>query len=78
MEGDEIMSEKLKPCPFCGSEDLEFRFQRFHENIYDEAICLIICHECAVNAGYLFYYDDDAMIKETAVELWNTRAEAQS
>ena len=64
MEGDEIMSEKLKPCPFCGSEDLEFRFQRFHGDTHEEAICSIICHGCAVHAGYLFYSDEDAMIKK--------------
>ena len=71
------MTEKLKPCPFCGSENLVFRFQRFNGDRHEEAVCQIICRNCSVHAGYLFHSDEDAMIKKITINAWNTRAEVQ-
>lgn len=71
------MSSKLKPCPFCSSENLELQFQRLSGDRSEEAICQIICHDCCVHVGYLFHSDEDAMIKKTTIDAWNTRVEIQ-
>ena len=58
------MSE-LKPCPFCGSDDVAL--DEFAYRIGDgEWESKVICYECHANTG--FY------TKQEAVEAWNRRA----
>jgi Lar family restriction alleviation protein len=54
------LSEVLKPCPFCGSEDLEL------DNLVDADDFYVSCRKCQVQqiANYT---------KEVAAQRWNTR-----
>jgi Lar family restriction alleviation protein len=52
-----MMSVELKPCPFCGSKDVEIMVDVYH---------FACCHECGIiTTGY--------GNKEYAVKAWNTR-----
>jgi Lar family restriction alleviation protein len=55
------MSEALKSCPFCGSEDLEL------DNLVDADDFYVSCRKCQVQqiANYT---------KEEAARRWNTRS----
>lgn len=62
------MSVKLKPCPFCGSEDLEIK-----QVIQDS--WMIHCHQC--HAAVQFLKNECWSSKTHAViDSWNQRAEA--
>lgn len=54
------MNEELKPCPFCGSDDVELEYDSFID------YCIIECRECGVERNRCWDEDD-------AIELWNTR-----
>jgi Lar family restriction alleviation protein len=54
------MSEELRECPFCGSEDIEI----YHNSFSDD--WAVECRECGGERNRLW---DEA----SAVELWNTR-----
>lgn len=52
------MSDKLKPCPFCGGEgrlQTDFRNNR------------IICNTCGAYGGHTYYSEQEA------IEVWNKR-----
>lgn len=56
------MSEKLKPCPFCGGNKVETRTD-------DEGISwYIFCNNCGAMCGY-------ALSEDEVVKAWNRRAE---
>ena len=52
---------ELKPCPFCGSTDVQL--------IEYRSEVTITCKDCNVWVDHMF----DAMTKEQAIELWNRR-----
>ena len=54
------MSDKLKPCPFCGGEAII--------DGCDETLWIVICKECNASIGY-------KETKEEAIEAWNKRIE---
>lgn len=54
------MSEELKSCPFCGSEDIEIKHDEFCD------YWIVECRECEVERNRCLSKDD-------AIELWNTR-----
>lgn len=56
------MKEKLKPCPFCGSENIEIVRSPITERF------IATCNSCAVSSRY--FNDEDE-----AIEGWNRRAE---
>ena len=65
-----MMSEiKLKPCPFCGSENLSkgSRMFNFGEDIH------IQCMECGAKIQICMEYGWDELIKK-----WNRRAEDET
>ena len=64
------MSEKLKPCPFCGSE----AEVRTDEN--DEYY--VSCTECFALVGYCADTWAEYETEEEAIDAWNTRTEANS
>ena len=60
------MSEKLKPCPFCGSEAVHTESSYFRD-------VLIYCENCDA----YFTVDSFAADKDDVVEAWNRRAEPE-
>ena len=56
------MSEKLKPCPFCGSDDLEMEGS-IMSSYY------VRCRKCGAGGGVMFPDNE-----ENAVKMWNARA----
>lgn len=53
---------ELKPCPFCGSSDIEINLG------YEEAYYQIDCESCDLRA---FFFDE----KKESIKKWNTRVE---
>ena len=62
------MSEKLKPCPFCGGEA---ELGGVIKPILNEHRYQIACNYCG---GQTLFFQS----VEEAIKAWNTRAEAQS
>lgn len=54
------MSDKLKPCPFCGGTPIV--------SGCDDTLWIVICKECNASIGY-------KETKEEAIEAWNKRIE---
>ena len=54
---------KLKPCPFCGSNNVKINIPYFADALY-----LVQCYSC--NCTTALY-----PTKNKAVEIWNRRAE---
>lgn len=60
------MSEKLKPCPFCGSANVDV-FSSFGDPSTDENIMNVECINCGAQGS-------SAKGEEKAVAVWNKRA----
>ena len=54
------MSDKLKPCPFCGGHAII--------DGCDDTLWIVICKECNASIGY-------KETKEEAIEEWNRRVQ---
>ncbi|MBQ7560973.1 MAG: Lar family restriction alleviation protein [Synergistaceae bacterium] len=67
------MSEKLKPCPFCGSELVSYSKGNVKAPFYFFKCCNSEC-------GAIVSFDNIHcnFRPELAIELWNTRAEVKS
>ena len=57
---------KLKPCPFCGCEEISM----FEHRDYDGAF-FVMCDSCGATLGTAL--DNMALTEEEIAELWNTR-----
>lgn len=58
--------EKLKPCPFCGSENLKF----------DKCVCKVTCLDCYAKSPNISKFKKEGVSDEEATILaWNTRKE---
>ncbi|MBQ7578130.1 MAG: Lar family restriction alleviation protein [Synergistaceae bacterium] len=62
------MSEKLKPCPFCGCEAV---LMTHYDTVYKEISHFVTCSYCGVCTKYY-------LSSEKAISAWNTRAEDKS
>ena len=62
------MSEELKPCPFCGGEDIDFA------STNGKSFALV-CRNCAARVGGRHY--PDHVEQKEMIEKWNTRANMQ-
>jgi len=60
------MNNKLKSCPFCGSNDVELRDD--DTGIVWEHAFQVMCWECGVRTLY-------TQTQEKAVKMWNRRAD---
>lgn len=59
------MSEKLKPCPFCGSDDLEINGS--------PAMFWVTCNKCNCEGPYFTNRGEVMRSKNKAAEWWNER-----
>ena len=59
------MSEKLKPCPFCGGEAMEREATYYHNTRY-----YIQCTKCGAGSAF-------SLSEQGAIDAWNTRAYEQ-
>ena len=62
------MSEKLKPCPFCGGEA---ELIQHHERDNEYYSYFVHCKKCVIRTTYL-------QSAKKVIAAWNTRTEAQS
>ena len=77
------MSEKLKPCPFCGSENVFVVNSRLRDSfsVVKNAKMSILCWDCETSVDFGLYpktYDaltdeDVAEIERQCIEKWNRR-----
>jgi Lar family restriction alleviation protein len=58
------MKTKLKPCPFCGSKDINSVQWAVEASVH--------CHGCGANIIIPQSYKEDQLLK--AIEKWNKRA----
>jgi len=63
-------SEPLKPCPFCGSDNI-LPSKTFSPFVGEEFLYSVYCTRCEVQSAKF-------MTMELAIKAWNTRAEKAS
>ena len=63
--------KELKPCPFCGSKNVEYQFKQGRN------ICaLVVCHDCLMQSGITLDGSENWNEKsayEVLLEHWNRR-----
>lgn len=64
------MNNKLKPCPFCGSDDVHIRVHCNEEG--EEVGAQIECYGCVS-----IYVHSEAINQEELVSAWNRRADVK-
>ena len=57
---------KLKPCPFCGSDDVHFRIYRNEK--YEEIGAQIECYDCL-----MIFVQAEAINRDELAQAWNRR-----
>ena len=60
------MSEKLKPCPFCGSSNVDW-FRSFGDPSTNENIVNVQCINCGAQGA-------SKLGEKNAIDVWNKRA----
>ncbi len=74
-----MSKEKLKPCPFCGSNKLKLVKKKTEYKGYNAYIASIRCNCCNARGGTVLNLTIPYAIKEeveqTAVDRWNRRAD---
>lgn len=63
------MKTELKPCPFCGSKEIDI-WKNEHLEYIEYRVCCMNCH--ITQAGQYYYRERDA------VDAWNWRANDES
>ena len=68
------MTDKLKPCPFCGREAILVKNEhpRLHRPSRNGQYH-VACYECDLMMGYDEDYGGQFDTKEEAIEAWNRR-----
>ncbi|MCR4819356.1 MAG: Lar family restriction alleviation protein [Fretibacterium sp.] len=68
------MTEKLKPCPFCGGEAAVVEIEpRLYRPVMNKPFC-VLCTSCDLYFGYDYDYGGEFDTKEEAAAAWNRRA----
>lgn len=57
----------LKPCPFCGGNNVDFK----HYNVKNNDWWYVSCEDCEIALDPLYF---NGQTKEQAIERWNRRA----
>lgn len=60
-----MKNNKLKPCPFCGSDNIVIYDKSFNSGPYYD----IFCRDCEASV----HFADESETEEGAVNMWNTR-----
>lgn len=63
---------ELKPCPFCGSEHLEFNYD-FGSYGYTQPVASITCLECGTTISRSYSNVTHRELKLATVKAWNKR-----
>lgn len=63
------MTDKLKPCPFCGGEAFTFTMQQL-KGIGCDSMTSVVCKKCHAASNH--FMDDDK-----AIEAWNRRVDSE-
>ena len=58
---------ELKPCPFCGSEDVKLR----HYKVNGCDWWYVTCNQCRIAIDPMFW--NNYVSREEAIEIWNKR-----
>ena len=71
------MKDKLKPCPFCGNEDLEIQVLELKKDLFVDGNWCIVdirCNNCkTLKSRKVLGISEEDCIKD-AIRLWNRRA----
>ena len=67
---------ELKPCPFCGSSEVELDYRVTRNRRYGKPVMIVkckclVCHASAKPFGYTDA--DESIAEERAIRAWNTR-----
>ena len=65
-----MKNNKLKPCPFCGSDNIVIYDKSFNSGPYYD----IFCRDCEASVRFA----DESETEEGAVNMWNTRIAPES
>lgn len=66
-----MKTEKLKPCPFCGSNDL---FPDYEDRCsLDEYVCWINCENCETDGPLSKWENSYNEAEAAAIQAWNKR-----
>ncbi|WP_426577629.1 Lar family restriction alleviation protein [Xenorhabdus stockiae] len=70
------MSSELKPCPFCGSDNLGSN--HYFDSDDKNYIGWIDCYSCDARGPEIGWFDDFGEAETEAIKLWNQRAKNTS
>ncbi len=62
----------LRPCPFCGSQSIEFYWEG-DEDYMSDFTYVVECEECLARGGSFTSTKSKALAKEGAAKSWNMR-----
>ena len=71
------MSDEMRPCPFCGSNDITIDSYSVMEfsNKPDEQMAEVECNNCGASVTYTSKDTLNDSCSEGAIRKWNTRTE---
>jgi len=67
------MSEKLKPCPFCGAKETDLDFQLAHASVFTKPFFFVRCRKCG---GMIVDTNTEHCLNDVK-KAWNRRAERE-
>ena len=63
----------LKPCPFCGGNDLIVESYGVLESVSDSQLAEVECQDCHASVSYTSYDPLNDSASNGAIERWNSR-----
>lgn len=69
------MSEKLKPCPFCGGSNLKLNIRDESDTYYDDYRGIITCQSCTISLLDTKTYETEKDAEDRITAIWNKRAD---